>query len=106
MQAETLLKPGETDPAAAGVLPDLAEHGPRSNPISGARLLAFTTGIIGVLVLGWTIGLKLTSDSGLSASAAASIAADNLDRSLQRAATLALANRPGAVIVMDPQTGR
>src|SRR3981081_4137484 len=54
-----------------------------------------------VAILGLTVALKVRRSS---VSSPASVTADNLDQRLQRAATLALGDRRGAVIVMDPQT--
>ena len=59
-----------------------------------------------VVVLGGTVALKLFRHAGISASGAAAANAELLDQRLQRAATLALGDRRGTVIVMDPQTGR
>jgi len=129
MQAQPSLKPGTANPGSAGiaghsrqrgvpgraarlgwgaVLPadSLLKHELRGHSIPSARLLAFTALTICVLIFGWAIVLKATRHSSLSASSAESIDADNLDQRLQRAATLALGDRRGAVIVMDPQTGR
>ena len=86
MQAQTSLKAGVANPASAGLLP-------------------FTALTICVLIFAWAIVLKATRPSSFSASSAESIAA-NLDQRLQRAATLALGDRRGTIIVMDPQTGR
>jgi stage II sporulation protein D len=78
-----------------------------SNPeIIVRRLLALAAFAVCFLILGWAIVLKATRHSGLFASSAESINADNIDQRLQRAATLALGDRRGTVIVMDPQTGR
>jgi stage II sporulation protein D len=60
----------------------------------------------GSLLLAWAAVLKNPWHSSLGASSSESINADNIDQRLQRAATLALGDRRGAVIVMDPQTGR
>src|SRR5882672_770667 len=68
--------------------------------------LVLTVITIGSLLLGGSIALRAMRHSGLFASSAESINADNIDQRLQRAATLALGDRRGAVIVMDPQTGR
>jgi stage II sporulation protein D len=56
-----------------------------------------------IAILGLTVAFKVRRSS---VSSPASVTADNLDQRLQRAATLALGDRRGAVIVMDPQTGR
>src|SRR6185436_6812143 len=60
--------------------------------------------ICGVLV--WTFGLKSGWQSNFFNSSAAPTNADLIDQHLQRAATQALGDRRGTVIVMDPQTGR
>jgi SpoIID/LytB domain protein len=52
------------------------------------------------------IALEATSDVNLTSSTSSAIMEETLDRNLQRAATTALGDRRGAVIVMDPQTGR
>lgn len=100
--------PADSLPGSAGILPadSLLKHELAHSWIPSARLLAFTALTICVLIFGWAIVLKATRHSSLSASSAESIDADNLDQRLQRAATLALGDRRGAVIVMDPQTGR
>ncbi|MGH9871387.1 MAG: SpoIID/LytB domain-containing protein [Pyrinomonadaceae bacterium] len=59
-----------------------------------------------VVVLGGTAALRLVRHSSLSASGAAAANVEQLDQRLQRAATLALGDRRGTIIVMDPQTGR
>jgi SpoIID/LytB domain protein len=74
--------------------------------VASRRLLAIIAITICVLVSGWVVVLKATRHSGPLASWTSSIDEDNLDRSLQRAATLALGDVRGAVIIMDPQTGR
>ena len=74
--------------------------------IASKRVLALTALTICVVTVGWTVGFKPTWLSSLSPSSATSINEDNLDQRLQRAATLALGDRRGTVIVMDPQTGR
>lgn len=73
--------------------------------MTSKRLLALTALTIFILVCGRVV-LKATRHLSLSASSGDSVNADNLDHSLQRAATLALGDRRGTVIVMDPQTGR
>jgi stage II sporulation protein D len=81
------------------------KHEPDSGWIVSRRLAAFTILTICILVLGWAIALKASRHSGFYAASAEAVA-DNLDRSLQRAAILALGDRRGTIIVMDPQTGR
>src|SRR6267142_1242994 len=73
--------------------------------MTSKRLLAFTALTIFIFVCGRVV-LKGTRHLSLFASSSDSVNADNLDHSLQRAATLALGDRRGTVIVMDPQTGR
>src|SRR6266850_5093522 len=53
-----------------------------------------------------TITLRSTRHSPFSASLAKSASEDNLDQRLAHAATAALGDRRGTIIVMDPQTGR
>ena len=69
--------------------------------------LAAALGICAAVSVG-AIALTLSrlSRPGLSASRAAAANAELLDQRLQRAATQALGDRRGAIIVMDPQTGR
>jgi SpoIID/LytB domain protein len=74
--------------------------------IASRRLVAFTTLAICLLIFGWTVVPRAIRHSSLSAAGAEAIEADNLDQKLQRAAVHALGDRHGAVIVMDPQTGR
>ncbi len=81
-----------------------ADGRPRAE-IGSARWLhyCFIAFALGVIV--WTIALKATSDINSSFSTSA-ISEDTIDRSLQRAATTALGERRGTIIIMDPQTGR
>ena len=71
--------------------------------LSRRRLLGITGLALSLFVLVWAIS---PASSFLFTSTATTPNADQLDQRLQRAATLALGNRRGAVIVMDPQTGR
>src|SRR6202521_5500822 len=73
------------------------------NWINSTRLLLL--GACVVVSFG-TITLRSTRHSPFSASLAESAAEDNLDQRLAHAATAALGERRGTVIVMDPQTGR
>ena len=52
------------------------------------------------------VAFKVVRHSSLSNAGAAAAHAELLDQRLQRAATVALGDRRGTVIVMDPQTGR
>jgi stage II sporulation protein D len=113
MQARPLLRSGSTgiagsatgQPRPRAILP--ASGLPRIIPNWKAtrRLLAPIILAICIVVFGWAVALKATRHFS-SASSSELINADNLDQGLQRAATLALGDRRGAVIVMDPQTGR
>jgi stage II sporulation protein D len=76
---------------------------PRLNPVRFQALAAVT---ICIVIFGLAVALKATLPSSWSSSSSESISADDLDQRLQRAATLSLGDRRGAVIVMDPQTGR
>ena len=73
--------------------------------IGSARWLNYFFITFALVVIVWTIALKATSDVNSSFSTSA-ITEDTLDRSLQRAATTALGERRGTIIIMDPQTGR
>lgn len=69
--------------------------------------LSFAAGlVVCVAVFGGAIALKLAPHSSFSSSRAAAANAELLDQRLQRAATQALGDRRGTIIVMDPQTGR
>ena len=95
------------DAGTAGVLPasSVRVKEVRNNWLPLSRLfLAAAFGICIALFVG-AIALRMAGHSGLSASRAAANA-ELLDQRLQRAATQALGDRRGAVIVMDPQTGR
>lgn len=70
------------------------------------RLPLLSVVAICLVVSGWTIALRATRRSGLLSSSTALLNAKQFDQRLQQAATLALGDRRGAVIVMDPQTGR
>ncbi len=70
---------------------------------SQLRASIFTAMAISVVFLAWTVARK---PAWLFSSPASAAAIDNIDRRLQRVATGALGDRRGAVIVMDPQTGR
>ena len=69
--------------------------------------LSFAAGLaVCVAVFGGAIALKLAPHSSFSSSRAVAANAELLDQRLQRAATQALGDRRGTIIVMDPQTGR
>ncbi|HYU99945.1 MAG TPA: SpoIID/LytB domain-containing protein [Pyrinomonadaceae bacterium] len=76
----------------------------RNSWLPRSRLSLSALGISVAVSIG-AIALTLSRHSGLSASRAAANA-ELLDQRLQRAATQALGDRRGAIIVMDPQTGR
>lgn len=73
------------------------------NPINSARVSAFIVVAIFVVIAGWAIASRHSSSSAFSATR---FNEDDIDRRLQRAATNALGDRRGAVIIIDPQTGR
>ena len=78
-----------------------------SNPgLISRRLLALAAFTVCLVIFAGAFVLTAPRHSGWFASSAESIDADNIDQRLQHAATLALGERRGAVIVMDPQTGR
>ena len=78
----------------------------RNNWLPRSRL-SFAAGVaVCFAVFGGAIALKLTLHSSFSSSRAAAANAELLDQRLQRAATQALGDRRGTIIVMDPQTGR
>src|SRR6267142_1471848 len=70
-----------------------------------STLLLSAVTVCAVVSLG-TITLRSTRHSPFSASLAESASEDNLDQRLAQAATAALGDRRGTIIVMDPQTGR
>jgi len=95
------------DTGTVGVLPasSFPVQEVRNNWLPRSRLsLAAALGICVAVSVG-AIALTLSRHSGLSASRAAANA-ELLDQRLQRAANQALGDRRGAIIVMDPQTGR
>jgi stage II sporulation protein D len=66
------------------------------------RAVMLTIVVVTVGIFGWSIARV-----GTSPNASAITTNDSqLDQRLQQAALLALGDRPGAIIVMDPQTGR
>ena len=71
-----------------------------------ARRLVPILVTVGILLLGWTIALKITRPSFLSVHATEWVNEDNLDQRLELAATKALGDRRGTIIIMDPQSGR
>ncbi len=78
----------------------------RKNWLPRSRLSLVAGLAICVGAFGGMIALKLARHSGLSASGERAANAELLDQRLQRAATQALGDRRGTIIVMDPQTGR
>lgn len=70
------------------------------------RWLRISLITIGLIVIGGTIGLKGMRRSVFSGLKTAPVSDDNLDSRLQRAATAALGDRRGTIIIMDAQTGR
>jgi stage II sporulation protein D len=113
MQARRLLRSGSTgiagslgaQPRSRAILP--ASRLPKIIPnwIATRRSLAPIILAICIVVFSWAVALKATRHFS-SASSSELTNADNLDQRLQRAANSALGDRRGAVIVMDPQTGR
>jgi len=73
---------------------------------SPSRLLLLSVATICVAALLGTITLTSSSHSPFSASSLESANEADLDRRLAQAATAALGDRRGTIIVMDPQTGR
>src|SRR5688500_11300451 len=88
----------------AGVDTDLDPQKPKRMRFPRSHYLSAI--IVCVVVSLGSITLKSTNYSSLSASLADSVNEDNLDQRLAQAATAALGERRGTVIVMDPQTGR
>ena len=78
----------------------------RGKRLNSARLPLVAVVALGITFLAGGFAFRVARHSSLSASGAAAANAELLDQRLQRAATLALGDRRGAVIVMDPQTGR
>ncbi len=78
--------------------------GLRGVDIGSARWMPYLIGF-GLVVVVWAIALEATGEVN-STPAANTLTESTLDRSLQQAATAALGERRGTVIVMDPQTGR
>lgn len=102
MPARRLLRSGSN-----GILPASGLRNQKliSNWIPTRQLAASIILAICMVVFGWAVVLKATRH--FSSTSSAELAnADDLDQRLQRAAILALGDRRGAVIVMDPQTGR
>jgi len=102
MQSRRSLNPG-----SAGILPSFSSsnHNFLSRWKRPARLSLVAALAIGVAVFGWGT-LRVARHSRLSTASALAVNAELIDQRLQRAATLALGDRRGTVIVMDPQTGR
>lgn len=85
-------------------LPSNAIHQPGWT--KSTRLLLWTVATVCVVAALGTITLTSKRYSPFSTSLAESANDDKLDQRLAQAATTALADRRGTVIVMDPQTGR
>ena len=110
MQASGSLKTGSSDMSLANAgsegvspAPSLPNHKLHSRWMNPDRLAIFAALTICAALFGLTVGLNASRHSSFSTSAAN---AELIDQHLQQAATLALGDRRGAVIVMDPQTGR
>lgn len=73
------------------------------NPL---RLMLFGALTICLAISGWNIGRNAALSSNLDSAALAEVAEMNLDERLQQAASAALGDRHGTIIVIDPQTGR
>ena len=101
------VSPSSEAHGSAGILPAFSspKHKLRGWP-HPTRLALVAALAICVAVFGWTIARNVLRHSGLSTSATAAANAELVDQRLQRAAILALGDRRGTVIVMDPQTGR
>ena len=93
---------------SAGILPALSspKHKFHIKWIQSARFSKVAAFATCIAVVAGAVTLKVARYFSLSTSSAAAANAELLDQRLQRAATLALGDRRGAVIVMDPQTGR
>src|ERR1043166_1634447 len=70
------------------------------------RIAFAATLVISVALLFWAFGPNGAGQSSFFSSSGKPTNADLIDQRLQRAATQALGDRRGTVIVMDPQTGR
>jgi len=88
----------------AGVKADLDLQ--KSNSIVFRPWLSRSAVMVCVVIALGIITLKSTKYSFLSASLVESVNEDSLDQRMAHAATAALGERRGTVIVMDPQTGR
>jgi stage II sporulation protein D len=103
MQARRVFIRGST-----AVLP--AESSPkgrlRSNSTQPLCLSLFAVLAICIAFFVWAVALKPGRFFEVPNSLAAAARAEANDQRLQNAATLALGDRRGAIIVMDPQTGR
>ena len=100
--ADVFLSAGVLDSPACS----LPKHKLRGRRLNSARLPLVAVAALGITFLAGGFALRVARHSSLSASGAAAANAELLDQRLQRAATLALGDRRGAIIVMDPQTGR
>ncbi len=119
MLAHDSFVPGPADQAGAKT-PGLSTGLPSREPCRGegsnvirkrswgnsTRLLLLSLGTICVVASLGTITLRSNGYAPFSASVAEAANEDKLDQRLAQAATAALGDRRGTVIVMDPQTGR
>lgn len=77
--------------------------GLRRREIGYSRWLQYVIAV-GLVFVVWAIALEATAD--VNSRSVEALTESTLDRNLQKAATTALGERRGTVIVMDPQTGR
>jgi stage II sporulation protein D len=93
---------------SAGILPRVSSRKPKlwGNVPSPMRVSLVVAVAIGAAVLLWTVGLRGGGQSSFFRLSATPTSEGLIDQDLQRAATQALGDRRGTVIVMDPQTGR
>ncbi|HKO98162.1 MAG TPA: SpoIID/LytB domain-containing protein [Pyrinomonadaceae bacterium] len=77
---------------------------PNASSAAARRLSVWILCVAFVLTV-WVIAEELTVEQTNSSSSNA-LTEDAMDRNLQRAATIALGDKRGTIIVMDPQTGR
>jgi stage II sporulation protein D len=78
----------------------------QDNRTAPTRLITLSAITVCIVISGWAIARQATIHSSLFSSTPGWIAEDDLDQRLQRVATVALGDRRGAIIVMDPQSGR
>ena len=80
--------------------------GPQRKSMNSTRLYLLSALTICVVVSLGTVRLRSSSYFGFSGAGGSAVNEDKLDQRLASAATAALGDRRGTVIVMDPQTGR